>query len=311
MKCWNSVLLSKALWNIHRKKDTIWVKWINHMYLRRTDIWECQPTKGTRLSLIGCWKLEINSLKLTGTLSQLQTDYLNGQKRAVLAYTWHMIFSERLGEPGLLKAGTTIIRLNTKPTLINHKVAFYSSVSKDYKEIIGDLALIGKYTHIRKVKLPTLRTEIRSRRQFSQVGGTTVKIRLLLGALFRRLLSPSNFHVFEDDYIPSSFSISLPKRISFLVALIGEYTHIRKVKLPTLRTKIRSRRQFSQIYQFLTFFIRKSHLLAVFDQRLLFKGPLIMVRYQNMDEVQIRHDEVSMESLDENVTNSVNILEGF
>lgn len=46
MKCWNSALLSKALWNIKRKKDTIWVKWINHMYLKRTNIWECTANKG-------------------------------------------------------------------------------------------------------------------------------------------------------------------------------------------------------------------------------------------------------------------------
>lgn len=33
-------------------------------------------------------------------------------------------------------------------------------------------------------------------------------------------------------------------------------------------------------------------------------------RYQNMDEVQSGHDEVLAESLDENVTNSINIAEG-
>ncbi|KAL0420732.1 UNVERIFIED_CONTAM: hypothetical protein Slati_3096100 [Sesamum latifolium] len=34
------------LWNIHHKADTLWVKWINDVYLRGVSIWDWQPKKG-------------------------------------------------------------------------------------------------------------------------------------------------------------------------------------------------------------------------------------------------------------------------
>lgn len=39
-RAWNSALLSKVLWDIHLKKDTLWVRWMHHTYLRHTSIWE-------------------------------------------------------------------------------------------------------------------------------------------------------------------------------------------------------------------------------------------------------------------------------
>lgn len=32
LRAWNKALLMKTLWNIHMKKDTLWVKWVNHYY---------------------------------------------------------------------------------------------------------------------------------------------------------------------------------------------------------------------------------------------------------------------------------------
>lgn len=40
LKCWNSSLLSKVLWNIHSKKDSLWIKWIHNEYLISSSIWE-------------------------------------------------------------------------------------------------------------------------------------------------------------------------------------------------------------------------------------------------------------------------------
>ena len=39
-RCWNQALLSKILWNIHAKADTLWVKWLNSVYLRNQSVWE-------------------------------------------------------------------------------------------------------------------------------------------------------------------------------------------------------------------------------------------------------------------------------
>jgi len=34
LKTWNDALLAKYLWNIHKKKDTLWVRWVHQIYLR-------------------------------------------------------------------------------------------------------------------------------------------------------------------------------------------------------------------------------------------------------------------------------------
>ncbi|XP_022852501.1 uncharacterized protein LOC111374103 [Olea europaea var. sylvestris] len=45
IKCWNNALLAKSLWNVHAKKDTLWVRWINQVYLGGTSIRERSPKK--------------------------------------------------------------------------------------------------------------------------------------------------------------------------------------------------------------------------------------------------------------------------
>ncbi|KAI5653106.1 hypothetical protein M9H77_30293 [Catharanthus roseus] len=37
---WNDALLSKAIWNIHAKKDTLWCKWIHQFYIKNGSIWD-------------------------------------------------------------------------------------------------------------------------------------------------------------------------------------------------------------------------------------------------------------------------------
>lgn len=32
LTAWNKALLAKTLWNIHQKQDSLWIKWINHIY---------------------------------------------------------------------------------------------------------------------------------------------------------------------------------------------------------------------------------------------------------------------------------------
>lgn len=40
LRAWNKALLAKTLWNIHLKKETLWVKWVNEFFLRGSSIWE-------------------------------------------------------------------------------------------------------------------------------------------------------------------------------------------------------------------------------------------------------------------------------
>ncbi|KAK4423208.1 hypothetical protein Salat_1903600 [Sesamum alatum] len=46
IQSWNMALLARVLWNIHRKADTLWVQWVNSVYLRGSSIWDWQPKKG-------------------------------------------------------------------------------------------------------------------------------------------------------------------------------------------------------------------------------------------------------------------------
>ncbi|KAL0415934.1 UNVERIFIED_CONTAM: hypothetical protein Slati_3425300 [Sesamum latifolium] len=46
IQTWNMALLARVLWNIHRKADTLWVQWVNGVYLRGGSVWDWQPKKG-------------------------------------------------------------------------------------------------------------------------------------------------------------------------------------------------------------------------------------------------------------------------
>ncbi|GFZ09700.1 hypothetical protein Acr_21g0002990 [Actinidia rufa] len=45
LSSWNMALLSKALRNIQSKNDSMWVKWVNHVYTKDSPIWEYVPVK--------------------------------------------------------------------------------------------------------------------------------------------------------------------------------------------------------------------------------------------------------------------------
>ncbi|XP_073056870.1 uncharacterized protein [Primulina eburnea] len=39
LKAWNRALLAKTLWNIHSTKDSLWIKWVNHIYNCIGGVW--------------------------------------------------------------------------------------------------------------------------------------------------------------------------------------------------------------------------------------------------------------------------------
>ncbi|GFS35290.1 hypothetical protein Acr_00g0038900 [Actinidia rufa] len=45
LEAWNLALLSKNLWNIQAKKDTLWIRWVHQHYLQNTSIWEYTGNK--------------------------------------------------------------------------------------------------------------------------------------------------------------------------------------------------------------------------------------------------------------------------
>ncbi|GFS30063.1 hypothetical protein Acr_00g0009910 [Actinidia rufa] len=46
IKAWNKALISKTLWDIQAKKDTIWVQWVHQIYMRSTGFWEYKCKTG-------------------------------------------------------------------------------------------------------------------------------------------------------------------------------------------------------------------------------------------------------------------------
>ncbi|XP_057954024.1 uncharacterized protein LOC131148326 [Malania oleifera] len=40
LKSWNTALLSKTMWNLQSKKDSLWSRWVSPMYLRGGNLWE-------------------------------------------------------------------------------------------------------------------------------------------------------------------------------------------------------------------------------------------------------------------------------
>ncbi|KAL8062253.1 hypothetical protein ABFX02_02G135400 [Erythranthe guttata] len=40
---WNAALITKNLWEIQSKKDSLWVRWVNCVYLRQQSVWEWVP----------------------------------------------------------------------------------------------------------------------------------------------------------------------------------------------------------------------------------------------------------------------------
>ncbi|GFZ15678.1 hypothetical protein Acr_25g0000870 [Actinidia rufa] len=45
LNAWNMALMSKSLWNLQAKKDSLWVKWVSHIYLKAQTLWEYNPTR--------------------------------------------------------------------------------------------------------------------------------------------------------------------------------------------------------------------------------------------------------------------------
>lgn len=87
---WNRALLCKLLWNIHIKKDTLWIKWVNHYY--STDFWNYTGRTEDSTLLKSLIKLR-NELSLNDdsseTLIQRLQHWFEGSNASVdHAYRW-------------------------------------------------------------------------------------------------------------------------------------------------------------------------------------------------------------------------------
>ncbi|XP_059281208.1 uncharacterized protein LOC132034887 [Lycium ferocissimum] len=44
---WNEATIAKYVWNIANKVDNLWVKWVNHVYLKGEDWWQYSPPQNS------------------------------------------------------------------------------------------------------------------------------------------------------------------------------------------------------------------------------------------------------------------------
>ncbi|GJY63013.1 RNA-directed DNA polymerase, eukaryota, reverse transcriptase zinc-binding domain protein [Tanacetum coccineum] len=83
IEIWNEALLSKHVWNIASKKDTLWVKWIHMLKLKDCSIWNAQVNESDSWN----WKclLEIRD-KMA---KKMQFEVGNGENISMWYDKWH------------------------------------------------------------------------------------------------------------------------------------------------------------------------------------------------------------------------------
>ncbi|XP_074293324.1 uncharacterized protein LOC141620317 [Silene latifolia] len=79
---WNVALLGKYAWWIHKKKDSLWVQWVHHIYIKQRDWWMYEPSQNSSWTWRQIFKVK-DTLKpgfLNGTW--------NGKYSIQVAYQW-------------------------------------------------------------------------------------------------------------------------------------------------------------------------------------------------------------------------------
>lgn len=71
---WNKALMTRNLWNIHLKKDSLWIKWIHSEFLQHNTIWD--------------WTARKRESPLFKRLLDIRDFMLNGRTREEVAHLW-------------------------------------------------------------------------------------------------------------------------------------------------------------------------------------------------------------------------------
>ncbi|KAK6122644.1 hypothetical protein DH2020_043620 [Rehmannia glutinosa] len=76
VRTWNLALLAKVLWNIHDKRDSLWIRWVDQVYLNGASVWNWTPAKGDSLLLKRIFQIRDIIVSKEGT-TQLAIAILN------------------------------------------------------------------------------------------------------------------------------------------------------------------------------------------------------------------------------------------
>ncbi|KAK6121511.1 hypothetical protein DH2020_044741 [Rehmannia glutinosa] len=95
IKSWNIALLAKVLWNIHEKRDSLWIRWVDQVYIKGTSVWDWSLQNGTLPYSNGFLKSEILLSLRKGRPKRPSPTLLSGFPRRNQVPERHMIISER------------------------------------------------------------------------------------------------------------------------------------------------------------------------------------------------------------------------
>lgn len=89
LSAWNKALLSKTLWNIHSKAESLWIKWIHSEFIKQNNLWSViVKTKDPPLiKAIMSIRDSLLSNALSDDAAQLLQRWFNN-KGTSLAYEW-------------------------------------------------------------------------------------------------------------------------------------------------------------------------------------------------------------------------------
>ncbi|GFZ03718.1 hypothetical protein Acr_16g0003420 [Actinidia rufa] len=93
IKAWNKALISKTLWDIQAKKDSIWVQWVHQIYMNNRSFWEYNSEDNVEGAI-----QRINQWTSNGDFqSNKAYDYFR-PRRAKLAWpkmVWHSVITPK------------------------------------------------------------------------------------------------------------------------------------------------------------------------------------------------------------------------
>ncbi|XP_062113347.1 uncharacterized protein LOC133824478 [Humulus lupulus] len=80
---WNQMLLTKFIWAISSKQDLLWVKWVNFIYLKGTQIWDYNLHHDSSWY----WK---KLIKISKVLSFSLLDFVSANGKLILSRIYHL-----------------------------------------------------------------------------------------------------------------------------------------------------------------------------------------------------------------------------
>ncbi|GJS30217.1 RNA-directed DNA polymerase, eukaryota, reverse transcriptase zinc-binding domain protein [Tanacetum coccineum] len=127
LELWNKSLLVKHLWNVASRKESLWVKWINVVKLKKKSVWDIIADSKDSWG----WKCLLNFISWIGDHMR----YRIGDGNSI--NIWHDKWHEGL----------------SLSSLFSKKEIFYASF-KDYDKI-KDVVVVTRLIHIESRKSPT------------------------------------------------------------------------------------------------------------------------------------------------------------